>query len=79
MQEGILNEPVRENAQRLLETFSDQMGTPFEQLIFIAVAEDGVFRTANYSKGAQALSVEAIKLIAKHLSDWAEHYGDSST
>jgi len=78
MQEGILNEPVRENAERLLETFSDQMGIRFEQLLFVVVSEDGTFRTANYSKGP-GLTVEAIKLIAKHLQDWAGKYGEEGS
>jgi len=72
MQEGILNEPVRESAEKLLVNFSDQMRIPFTHLLFITVAEDGIFRTANYSKSGP-LAPEAVKLIAKHLSDWADH------
>lgn len=75
MREGILNEPVRESADRLLETFGDQMGLRFTHLMFITIAEDGTFRTANYSKEG-GLTKEAVKLIAKHLSDWAESFED---
>ena len=71
MREGILNEPVRESAEKLLSTFSDQMGTPFSNLIFIAVAPDGTFRSANFG-GEFALTKEAFKLVAKHLENWAE-------
>ncbi len=74
MQEGILNEPVRESADKLLENFSAQMGIPFDTLMFIAAAEDGTFRTANINKG-NPLTVSAIKVIAKHLNDWADGYG----
>ncbi len=71
MREGILNEPVRENAEKLLKTFGDQMGTPFSNLIFIAVAPDGTFRSANVG-GEFALTKEAFKMIAKHLENWAD-------
>jgi len=75
MKEGILNEPTREAAERLLHTFGEQMGLPFEYLLFVTITEDGTFRTANYS-GEGALTKEAIKLVAKHLSDWAESFED---
>jgi hypothetical protein len=75
MREGILNEPTREAAERLLHTFGEQMAIPFEYLLFVAIAEDGTFRTANYS-GEGALTKEAIKLIAKHLDEWAETFED---
>jgi len=74
MEGGILNEPVRESAEKLLENFGAQMGIPFDSLMFIAVAEDGTFRTGNFSQ-ENKLTVEAIKMIAKHLNDWADSYG----
>lgn len=77
MQEGILNEPVRESAESLMQNFGDQMGMPFAHLMFIAVSEEGDFRTANYSKsGFPGLTVEAIRMVAKHLNDWADMYGE---
>jgi hypothetical protein len=77
MQEGILNEPVREAADQLLTTFSDQMRLPFTNLMFITVAEDGTFRTANYAK-AEALTADAVRGIAKHLNDWADTFGEEA-
>ena len=73
MKEGILNEPVREAAERLMAVFGEQMGIRFTNLIFITAAEDGTFRTANYSKEAP-LTKDAVKLIAKHLGEWAESF-----
>ena len=75
MREGILNEPVRECAERLMEAFGDQMGLRFGNLIFIAVTEDGLFRTANCSNDAP-LTKEAVRLVAKHLEEWAETFGE---
>ena len=73
MQEGILNEPVREAAQRLMEVFGDQMGLSFTHLIFVMAAEDGTFRTANFSEHGP-LTKQAVKTIAKHLDGWAESF-----
>lgn len=73
MREGILNEPVREASERLMHTFGEQMGIPFEYLLFVAIAEDGTFRTANYAP-AGSLTKEAVKLIAKHLDTWADSF-----
>lgn len=75
MQEGILNEPVREAAARLLSVFGEQMRLGFSHLIFVAVTEEGEFRTANFSE-AGPLTKEAMKLIAKHLDGWAEDFGE---
>ena len=75
MQEGILNEPTRENAQRLMESFSHQMGLHFTNLLFVTVASDGTFRTANYSSEG-SLTKEAVKLIAKHMEEWADSFGE---
>ncbi len=75
MREGILNEPVRESAEKLMRTFGEQMAIPFEYLVFVAIAEDGTFRTANYSPSG-ALTKEAVKLIAKHLDSWADSFGE---
>ncbi len=71
MEGGILNEPVREAAERLLDSFGEQLGLGFEHLLFIAVADDGTFRSANYARGV-GLNAEAIRLIARHLSEWAD-------
>ena len=75
MQEGILNEPVREAAQRLIEVFGDQMGLKFTHLIFVMVADDGTFRSANFSENGP-LTRDAVKMIAKHLDGWADSFGD---
>ncbi len=75
MQEGILNEPVREAAQHLIEVFGAQMGLEFTHMIFVTVAEDGTFRTANFSDHGP-LAKEAVKLIAKHLDGWADSFED---
>lgn len=75
MQEGILNEPVREAAERLIETFGDQMRLKFTHMIFVTVTEEGVFRTANFSEHGP-LTREAVKGIAKHLDGWAESFED---
>ena len=75
MQEGILNEPVREAAEMLMRVFGQQMGAQFSHLIFVAVTSDGVFRTANCSNEG-ALTRDAVKLIAKHLDAWADSFGD---
>ena len=71
MEGGILNEPVREAAQRLLDSFGEQMGLSFEHLLFIAVAGDGTFRSAHYTMGL-GLNAESIRLIARHLNEWAD-------
>ena len=75
MREGILNEPTREAAERLLHSFGEQMNIPFEYLLFVAIAEDGTFRTANFSEQGP-LTRDAIKMIAKHLDGWAESFED---
>jgi len=75
VQEGILNEPVRESADALIKNFGDQMGIPFTNLMFIAVGADGTFRTANYAKDT-VLTKEAVKMIAKHLELWANQFDD---
>ena len=41
--------------------------------MFVVISEDGQFRTANYSKQAP-LTKEAVKLIAKHIDQWAESF-----
>ena len=73
MREGILNEPTRESAEKLMEAFGNQMGLQFTNMIFITIAEDGTFRTANYSNDGP-LTKDAVKLIAKHLDQWAEAF-----
>lgn len=73
MQEGVLNEPTREAAEKLTQEFGAQMGLTFTNLMFIAVADDGSFRTANYAKG-EPLPAEAVRMIADHLKEWADHY-----
>lgn len=73
MQEGILNEPTREAAERLAQEFGAQMGLKFTNLMFVAVADDGTFRTANYAKG-EPLPAEAVRMIADHLKEWADRY-----
>jgi len=70
MQGGILNEPVREQAEKLMKMFGEQLGFHFTNLVFVAVTEEGVFRTANCSKEFP-LNAEAVRLVAKHLTDWA--------
>ena len=72
MKEGILNEPVRESAEHLLKTFGEQMRVPFTNLIFIAIAPDGTFRTANCSSEKFVLTKEAVEIIAKHLIQWGQ-------
>lgn len=75
MQEGILNEPTREAAEKLMAVFGEQISLQFDHLIFVAVTEDGEFRTANISKDG-GLTRDAVKLIAKHLDQWANDFED---
>lgn len=75
MQEGILNERVRDCGTALLEAFGDQMRLPFKALLFVAVDEEGNFRTGNMTESVP-LTAEAVKMIAKHLSDWADLYSN---
>jgi len=72
MDGGILNEPVRECAEKLMDTFGEQLRIGFTHLLFIAIAEDGTFRSANFSK-AYPLNADAVRLIAKHLGEWADN------
>ena len=71
MDGGILNEPVRECAEKLMDTFGEQLGIGFTHLLFIAIADDGTFRSANFSEGS-SLGADAVRLIAKHLDEWAD-------
>lgn len=73
MQGGILNEPVRENAEKLMTSFGEQLGLKFKHLIFIAIDEEGVFRSGNYAKEL-TLNADAVRLIAKHLDSWADSF-----
>jgi hypothetical protein len=73
MREGILNEPTREAAERLLDIFGQQMGLGFTHLLFVAVAEDGTFRTANVSREG-GLTRDAVRLIARHIGEWADTF-----
>jgi hypothetical protein len=77
MREGILNEPVRESAERLLKTFGDQMNLGFTHMIFVAVSPEGEFRTANYSTQGP-LHKEAVKQIAAYLDRWADQFEDGA-